>query len=228
MDNNNISFKMKFDFVNGSAFEKIKGGTYIDWKPPHKVISKYKELSELGLGSLIKRQDVVLADEFKTYSVRTCEGGLTKNSQDKRTLGFHYFDDETNYNTIGEFLKLIFNLNPNPDSAVLIGGKNLLGSKYSIPNMNIFMEVFKIKIPKLTYFCDHAHPYSETDFHYSQKDDKMTICSMFRPQKEALEHYVSSIDDLRNCYRKIHMADGDVLMINGKEVDSAQFKTNKI
>ena len=213
---------MNFNFVNGSAFEKIKSGAYIDWKPPHRVISKYKELSELGLGSLIQRQDIVLADEFKTFSVRTCEGGLTKNSQAEGALGFHYLDDETNYNNIGKFLKLIFELNPNPDRAFLIGGKNLLGSKYSIPNMNIFLEVFKIKIPNLTYFCEHAHPYSETDFHYSKKEDTVTICSMFRPQKEALEQYVSSGQDVLNCFKKVHIADGDVLMINGKEVDAEQ------
>jgi len=225
---NDISFKMNINIVDAAAFDRIKGGANIDWRPPHKLISKYKELKDLGLGSLIGRQDVLKADEFKTLNIRTCTGGLTSDSKTGTGAGFHYFDDAKNYEDIGGFLKYLFNLNPNPDRAFLVGGKNLSKNEYSLPIMNLFLEVFKIKIPNLTYFCEHRYPYSETDFHFSQKDDTVTVCSMFHSPIEVIERYVSSVDDLKKCYKRIHIADGDQLFINGKEVDTKQFKTDNI
>ena len=216
---NDISFKMKINFVDAKAFAKIKGGVYIDWQPPHKVVSKYNEWADLGLKSIIKRQDIVHADEFRTANVRTCTGGGIIDLKNSGSSGFHYYDDKTNYNNIVDFLKKLFEVNKNPDSAFVIGGKNLLHNEYSLPIMNTILEIFKLKIPKVTYFCEHGFPYSETDFHYSRKDDTLTICSMFRSPTELTEHHVSSPEDLKKCYKRIHIADGDELYINEKKVE---------
>lgn len=225
---NDISFKMKVNIVDAAAFDKIKGGVNIDWKPPHKIISKYKEWADLGLSSLIKRQDFVVADEFRTTNVRTCFGFGTMNKECCISNGGHYLDDKENYKNILDYIKLIFKSNPNPDSAFAIGGKNLLNNEYSLPNMNFFLDIFKLKIPNLTCFCEHKLPYSETDFHYSLKDDVLTICTTYNTQPTANEYNISTPEEINMCYRKVHLADGDELYINGKEVDAKQFKTDNI
>jgi hypothetical protein len=74
------------------------------------------------------------------------------------------------------------------------------------------------KISKLSVFQEHADELSETDFHYDVKTDTYTICSRGFDRKNEKIISVNSLEDLLKRYRKIHIADGDILMINGEKI----------
>ena len=62
-------------------------------------------------------------------------------------------------------------------------------------------------------------PWSESDIHYSVKDDTWTIHSMYRPLTHYKEREVTSIEDLNEAFKSVKLAEGDSLYINGNKID---------
>jgi hypothetical protein len=108
-------------------------------------------------------------------------------------------------------LDAIFELVPNPDRALLLGSKKLKFSPYSIPIFDKILEGLSKRIKNITVFREHIFPYSESDLHYSLKDDTWTIRSMFRPLTDYKEYDILSKETLEKSFKEIKLADGDCI-----------------
>lgn len=198
MKTDRISFTSKINFVDLKTFDKnFRKGKYI-------------ECRENG-------NDIVIAPEFFTEQVRTCSGMVLKGLL-RKVAGCHRYDNETNYNNLPKFLHDLFEVIKAPDSAIIIGGKDLSDSIYSMPIFKGICEGVKERVPKVTIFGQHRLPWSESHFHYSAKEDTMTINSMYRPLTDYREHQVLSKEDLYKAFEYVELADCDTLYIDGKQI----------
>ena len=215
------TFTSRINFVNSKTFDGFKRGAYVDFRREGEFntkklsnMQKYKNKLEQIISSKamnLSRSDVVAADEFYTDGVRTCTSGGVIDLKTGKCAGFHFYDSLNNMEKIDEMIANIFDKVPNPDRALILGGKNLKCSNYSLPIFEKIAEAIKSRIKNVTVFREHLYPFSETDMHYSLKNDTWTIHSMFRPVTEIKEQYISSNKDLGNCFREIKIADGDDL-----------------
>ena len=215
---NDISFTSKYQIVDSKTFEKcFQKGAYVDFRANNDLSAlDLKEIKriEQEIGSKINhpRLDIVKADEFNTGTVRTCAAGGVVDTKNGEAAGFHIFDCLFNFETIDDILENLFWRVKNPDRAFIIGSKTLTNSDYSKP---IFRELHKgisQRVPKVTVFREHVFPYSESDIHYSVKNDTWTIHSMYKPLTDYRQYDVLAEEDLHKCYKEIKMADGDVLI----------------
>jgi len=198
MMNNNVSFTSTFNIVNKCKTYDMFG----------------KEILCSPVEESIKS-----ANEFYTWGIRTCTGGGIVDTKSKKAVGFHCLDCTENAKNIISYINRLFQIVPNPDRAFLIGGKTLKGAEHSMEQFNEFEKVFTDRIPNVSLFKEHVLPYSESDIHYSLAKDTWTIHGMYKPLTDWREFDVLSVDDLKKNYKKIHIANGDVLQIMGKEVE---------
>jgi len=208
MKADNVTFKSKINFVSEKAFDKFRHGAYAD----------VRRLQTLPEYSIKCRAGMTDADEFYTDEVRTCTAGGLINTKTRKAIGFHYYDDLSNLQNLEKFLKYLFDQIKEPDRALLIGGKNLKYSNYSLPIFDKFKEVFSKKIKILSVFQEHLFPFSESNIHYSAPKDEWTIHSMFRPKTGIVDNDLTSPDLFDCCFREIKIADGDSLFVDEKQV----------
>lgn len=199
----NVSFTSKIDFVKKPKIYNVFG-TAIFCYPPESSIRKLSD--------------------FHTWGIRTCSGGGLVDTQTGEAVGFHCLDCKANRESITNYIDRLFKEVKNPDSALLIGGKSFEDSPYSMENMNIFEERLTQRVPNVSVFKEHVLPYSEADIRYVLSPDTWFIHSMYKPLTDYREFDVLTLDELKNNYKKIHIADGDILMLQGQEIDKNLLK----
>lgn len=196
--NNNISFTSNIRFVPTELKRlKLKG----------------KEI-----GFLPEEQNCIKAPEFLTYAIRTCTGGGLVNPH-KDAIGFHYLDASfSNFFHINKFIKKL-GKEVQPERGLLVGAKEAFyqGFIFSTRNFKSFKKGLLKFTNNISIFECHKYPFSETDFHYSLKDDTWTLSHSFVNEKGEVD-FVKSLEDLKKCYKKIQIADGDRLFIGDKEI----------
>lgn len=195
---NNISFKSNIKFVP-IELERLN-------------------LRGKEIGFLPGEQNCIKASEFVTYGIKTCTGGgLVIPGQE--ALGFHYLDASfSKFFKINKFIKDLGS-QIQPERGLLVGGKRaaLFGYIFSIRNFKTFKKGLEKLTKNLSIFECHKYPFSQTGFHYSLENDTWTLCHSFINEKGAID-YVKNLDDLKKCYKKIQIADGDRLFIGGEEI----------
>lgn len=197
---NNISFKSNIKFVPIG-------------------LERLTNLRGAEIGFLPGEQNCIKASEFFTHGIKTCTGGGLINPN-KEAIGFHYLDASfSHFFNINKFIKEL-GKQIQPERGLLVGGKReaLHGYIFSIKNFKTFKKELQKLTQNISIFECHKYPYSETDFHYSLENDTWTLCHRFINEKGSVD-YVKTPDDLKKCYKKIHIADGDKLFINGKEIE---------
>lgn len=216
-----ISFTSRINFVDSKSFEKFRHGAYVDFKkiyqPTKHELWDYEFARAFG-GEIKKfpRFDVVKSDEFYTDEVRTCSAGGVIDFKTGQCAGFHFYDNLENSQQTDDMLDAIFKLVPNPDRALLLGSKKLKFSIYSISIFDKILEGLNKRIKNITVFREHIFPYSESDLHYSLKDDTWTIRSMFRPLTDYKEYDILSKETLEKSFKEIKLADGDCITFSDK------------
>ena len=203
----NVSFTSRINFVDAKTFEKFRRGAYIDFRTSSSI--KNVQNGQKPWFAKFESSDIVNADEFYTDEIRTCSAGGVIDLKTGNCAGFHFLDNLDNLIDIKHRINAVFRLVPNPDRALILGSKKLTCSKYSIQIFEEVLNALKSKIKDVTVFREHIFPYSETDFHYSLKNDTWTIHSMYRPLADIKIHPVDSKLKLDSCFREIEIADGD-------------------
>lgn len=187
----NITFKSKINFVTDHAFHQLKHGKYVDFVPIE--------------------DSIVKADEFFTEAVRTCSAGGIIDTKNNEAVGFHIFDTEETFKNIQSIIDKIFGALKNPDKCLLLGGKNLKNSEYSIDIFETIRRACAERLNSVTSFEIHTLPWSESDLHYSLKDDTWNIHTMFRTNLDYKERSILSNDDLANNFKYIYTAKDDII-----------------
>jgi len=201
MNINNISFTSKINFVDEKTFYDKAKGEFIDFDKDPKYIDSVKK-----------------ANEFYTIGVRTCGAGGVKNSKTGQSAGYHSYDCQQMYQNLDFFVDRFFKNVENPDQALLLGGKHLSNSPYSMRQFLKLKELLEERVENVSVFEEHVFPWSESDIYYSGDDDTYTIYSMYRPYTDFKEHAVLSPEELKVAFKKIKIAPSDTLQINGLDV----------
>lgn len=201
MQSNNISFTSTINIVDKYAFERIAKGKLIDF-----------DLNAAHLEAIEK------ADEFHSFGIRTCSGGGISDINTGEAAGFHNFDSKINFERVEQFIDLLFKKVKNPTNALLIGGKELSNSPFSMEQFTKIKELLAKRVENLTVFEKHILPWSESDFHYSSNTDTWTIHSMFRPRTDFREYDILNVNTLRENFGNIKISPADKLQIQGVDV----------
>ena len=203
-----VSFTSRINFVDAKTFEKFRTGSYIDFR---RDINFRNEDANSPWFAKIVHSDIVKAKKFYTDEIRTCTAGGVIDSKTGECAGFHFFDSLENHENTDLMLEAIFSLVPNPDRALILGGKKLAVADYSMPIFEKILKGLKSKIENVTVFKEHFYPFSESDLQYNIKKDTWTIHSMYRPLTEIKTYCVNSKDRLKNCFKEVEIAKGDSL-----------------
>ncbi len=159
----------------------------------------------------------IKAPTFYSCGVKTCTGGGITDTTGK-AVGFHIWDTENNWENIDlineEILKTF---DGKPLRGLLIGSKDFEEFEYSSKIFNKMKEFLSKHVPNLTIFQSHSKIFGETDFLYNVFNDSWTLKTIFF-EKLKNRNAIANFDDIKNCYKNIHIADGDKLFINGKEI----------
>ncbi|MBS5802863.1 MAG: hypothetical protein KIC80_07615 [Brachyspira sp.] len=212
MKNNSVSFTSKIQFVDRQCFSMLKKKNYIGYR--------HNELN------------ILKAPEFYSTEIRTCTGGglVTPNVEAE---GFHFWDDLTNKKKFNILVNSMFRFVKNPERGILLGSKELnnVQSKYSVEQFQNFKKVFMEKVKNITLFEQHRNANSQTHYHYNLDTDTWTLCSSFMVPGSGKVKYITKLNDLRECFVNISIADGDRLFIGKKKIKFSDapdiFKTQK-
>lgn len=212
----NISFTSRINFVDNKTFNNFRKGAYVDFRSEQEITAIDRltlKLVEKFSGNGIKnpRLDVIKSDEFYTDGVRTCTAGGIVNTKTGEAAGFHIYDCKGSLEKVDDILENLFAHVKNPDRAVILGSKNLKTAEFSIPIFKKLCDGISEKIQNVTQFREHIFPYSESNLHYSAKNDTWTIHSMFRPLTDIKEFDITSRETLDKCFKEIKLANGDTL-----------------
>ena len=218
---NDISFTSRINFVDRKAFDGFRKGDYVDFRANNDLTAidllTLRAVEKLTGGEIKHpRLDVLKSDEFYTEEVRTCSAGGVVDTKTGEAVGFHIYDSFDNSERVQDVLENIFGRVKNPDRALILGSKNLKFSTYSIPIFRELYEGIAKRVPNVTIFREHTLPFSESNMHYSLKNDTWTIQSMYRPLTGIKEFDVSSQDELNKCFKEIRIANGDVVTFGTK------------
>jgi hypothetical protein len=201
MADNGITFTSNIKFVKYSTYEKLCRGC-------------------VKIGFSNNERDILNASKFYSKDIRTCTGGGLV-APKKEAEGFHFLDDINNKKNFMLNIARLFNHIKEPKNAVLIGSKDLAENKFSIEQFQKLKKVFKKKVKNVTSFEEHNYLYSETHYHYSLNTDTWTLCSRYWTRGndgELVSHTVTSVDELRKCFKDISIAPSDRLFIGKKEI----------
>ena len=197
---NNVSFKSKINFVSYDKFQRTVRPS-IHYIPYGNDAPLY-----------------IKASNFFTESVRTCTaGGITDTISN--ALGFHIIDsleNEIKINNIGNTLSNI--IRGDNIRGLLVGSKDYALNPHSKNIFNSLKEILMQKIPKISFFQEHQMVQSETFVHYDVKNDTWTLCTRYKQPNANAYFDVLSYEKLKNIFRKIHIADGDELFIDGERI----------
>ncbi len=197
MENNSISFGSSIRFVNRDVYKLLEKKNFIDYRHD--------------------RPNILKADTFFSEEIRTCTGGGLVNPGSE-ALGFHFWDDMPNKKKFPYLMNCLFRFVKQPQNGLLVGSKNVPGNPYSIDQFQNIKKKFLERVKNLSIFEEHKMLNSETNYHYSLKDDTWTLCANFQDEKDMYYKSVTNIERLRNMYKNISIADGDRLFIDGKEI----------
>ena len=196
----NISFKSKINFVPLKEFINVidKSGKFVPYGLEDPLFTK--------------------ASSFYTETVRTCAaGGFTDTKEN--AFGFHILDCLERFENIKDIGKELLNqCNPMETRGLLVGGKDLKHRPYSMPIINTLRKMFELRLKALSYFIEHTYLRAETFFHYDLKTDTWTMLLRNYDRASDKYHNVVNPKELMESYAKIHIAEGDVLMINGERI----------
>ena len=193
---NEISFKQNIKFVDYYTIQKL-------------IQNRAKEIDFMPGSPLY-----VQGKRFYTWGVKTCAAGGFSNSQ-KQAVGFHLLDCYENYEQIDNHCKKIYSAIKNPTSGILIGSKTHLLAKYSLPIFSKMEDFFSEKIAHFSVFREHSHRSGRSCFMYDSETDTWNILAQWCD----LLCNVSSIEDLKNFYKEIIIAEGDKVFIEDTEID---------
>lgn len=197
MQNKDISFTSKIQFVPWKTFEKIT--------------NKNKILYFHDTPNILK------ADEFYSTDIRTCTGGgLTKPFEEAE--GFHFWDDRITQKNLNNNVVSLFRFIKNPERGILIGGKNLDSNPLSIPLFNKFKQTISDRVKNLSVFGIHKFENCQSHYNYNTKTDTWTICTEYRKNDNSMLRSVNSLNTLKNTFEEISIAKGDRLFIGNKEI----------
>lgn len=197
---NNIAFTSRINFVNAKTFENFRCGTYIDFRKGCEIVTPK-----------FPRPDIYKTNEFYTEEVRTCTAGGVIDSKNGECLGFHIYDNLINEENADSIIENIFKLIPNPDKALLLGSKQLTCAKYSLPIFKKIYEGLSSRIKNITVFREHTLPISESNLHYSLKNDTWTVHSMYTELLNLKEHHILSENELQKCFKEVILSPDDTI-----------------
>ena len=200
---NKISFTSKINFITYDNFLKLK----------YKENPTEIDFPVFGKGHLFEN-----SKKFCTYGVRTCTaGGFTDRFEN--SLGFHILDCEKNYKKMDKICELMLkNFKSKPESALLVGFKDIAYRPYSLPIFNFIERFLEENNIKLSFFKQHKLQNGETHLMYDLKNDTWNLCTkLFDPWTERY-YSVENTLQLKKCYKYISISDKDRLFINGQEV----------
>lgn len=193
---NNISFKSRINFVTLNKFEDIVGG------------SKINHLS----------RNILNSKEFYSFQIRTCTGGGIVSPLQREACGFHILHSHENAECMSKIIKKIFRFarTNNPERALIIGGKDITGARFSMYNFREIKNALLKKVPHVTVFEEHLYRASESSIHYNLQKDTWSIYSN-RGVGQNFEEVLTP-ESLKQLFKKVRIADGDELFINGKKI----------
>ena len=154
-------------------------------------------------------------DDLYTSKIRTCTGGGLVDPYNE-ICGFHILNSEHHNKYIKDILA-VYLKKIDAKRALIIGSKNAPTVEYSVENFNIIKKLITSKIKDVTLFERHRFHYSESSFHYSAKKDTWTIVSVFDDAKRK-NIEVTTLKNLLKAFKKIQIAKGDRLFMEGKEI----------
>ena len=196
-----VTFTSRINFVSQSAYKKVV-----------KEGDKYIPFHIYGFGEYS-----AVADSFHTEEVRTCSAGGLKGK--KKSLGLHVRDSKVNLDNVKNiYSSLKQDLGEKPERGLLIGSKDLWNSDYSLPVFKKLTSLFTKDTNKVSIFQTHTNKGAESSIHYSAKTDTWTINTQIYNNETCSNEDVLTPKGLKNAFKKIIIADGDTLCINGKEV----------
>ena len=157
---------------------------------------------------------IKVGSELYTSKIRTCTGGgfVVPN---KEACCFHFLNSSYFYEYMDSILNFYLST-VKPERALIIGSKKLSTVNYSIENFKRIENIIKSKVKNVTIFERHRFPFSQSSFHYDVKKDTWTILSQYSYKDKQYE--VTTLKDLLRLFKKISIAKGDRLFINGKEI----------
>ncbi len=199
MQNNNISFTSKIQFVPWKTFTSKK--------PMQNEILYFHNTP-----------NILKADEFYSLDIRTCTGGgLTKPST-AEAEGFHFWDDKTTQKKANDNVISLIRFVKNPERGLILGGKRLESNPLSVPLYYKFRNMIADRVKNLTEFSIHRYEDSQTHYRYDTKNDTWTICTEYRKTDKSPQRAVNSLGTLKKAFEKISIAPGDRLFIGEKEI----------
>jgi len=152
-------------------------------------------------------------DEFYSVQLRTCTGGGIV-APGEKVVGFHFYDSQNNLDNAEQNVEDLFVKVPNAERGLVIGGKALPDANCSLAQFNKIKDKFLDKLKAVSIFQTHSYADSETNYHYSVKDDEWTINTQFSvlPGHPKV-HDVTTLEKLKSAFDNIVIADGDELFI---------------
>lgn len=197
MQDNSITFTSTIRFADRRAYNLLKKNNKIEY--------------------FHNRPNILKADQFYSEEIRTCTGGgLVKPFEEAE--GFHIWDDKPNMKKFPDNINKLFRFVKNPERGILIGSKNRKENPYSMEMFAKFKKVFLERVKNISLFERHRYELSETNYHYSLKDDTWTIYSTYQRDKNSAMRQIKTLDDLLECFENISIAKGDRLFIGKKEI----------
>lgn len=207
MDNSNVTFTSKINFVSYRNFKKVI------------------QPEDINLNSCIYalgEKVCVNTDLFRTEKVRTCTAGGLR-SKNGRFSGFHIFDSESNRDNIKKIYKIMTrNFGYDVERALLIGSK-YFGDFESYKSVAIFKKLNNILQnagKKVTAFQTYTNNSAQSNLHYNAATDTWTINTQVLNYVTGKYNSILTKKDLKKIFKNISIADGDTLYINGKEIKS--------
>lgn len=200
-----VSFSSNIRFVNGADYAKLLAKSSAD-----------------RIGYLHNEVNLLKSPHFFSTEIRTCTGGGLV-TQELEAEGFHLLDDMPNMKAAHDILVKLFRYVKNPERGLLVGSKDVKDRPYSCKQFKNLKEAFQKRGVLLSFFEKHLYRKSETAFHYSLNDDTWTLCTGFSRPIENKWNYVSNPVDLRSCFEKVKIADGDRLFIGAKEITPGSY-----
>ncbi len=203
---NRISFTSNIRFINRKKFVDTVGDV----------------LSQTGKFHLFRTQNIIVDPNKESYSylpklitkaVRTCSAGGLVNPGESSCI-FHFFDTPMEANI--DALKNIVN-SVKPKNGLLIGGKRVMDSPYSLKNFENIEKFLKDKVQNLSIFKEHKFFLSQSSFYYTRDTDTYMIFSHYLDNQNT-EQEVTTLNKLLKIFGEIKIAKGDRLFIENKEI----------
>ena len=193
MYSNNISFTSKINIVPPQIYHQLWRGKEITCDP--------------------KARNVIEGKDLYTYGVRTCSAGGITSDTHRRAIGFHIMDIKDNIDNIKYFIDRITLPIFMPRNCLLVGSKTLKGSPYSTIQFQKLKEAFTKRYHDISIMEEFTDESGEMDMYYSLEQDTWFLSITHQKQP------VKSVEQLKQCFKNVHIAKNDTLYIYDTKVD---------